>query len=111
VNPSAVRVLAAHGVSIQEQRPKRTEEVLGLGWDVVITVCDEAYEACPVLPGATLSVHWGMADPAGAENEVQAFEETYELLERRVDALLELPIEALDPRELKWELERLLLLP
>ena len=107
VHPGAIRVLSEHAVPIRDQRPKRTEEVLGLGWDVVITVCDQAREACPVLPEATLSVHWSVEDPARAPGEAAAFEKAYEDLGRRVDELLKLSIEALDPQDLKKELDRL----
>ena len=33
----------------------------------MITVCDQAREACPVVPGARESIHWGFDDPAAAE--------------------------------------------
>jgi arsenate reductase len=88
VDPNALRVLGAHGIPVEEPRPKRTEEVLGLGWDVVITVCDHARDTCPVLPGATLAVHWGMADPAGTSDEERAFEEAFQILSGRIDRLL-----------------------
>ncbi len=106
VNPGALRVLAAHGVRADGQRPKQIGEVLGRGWDVVITVCDQAAEACPVLPDATLSAHWGVADPAGALDE-DAFEQTFQILSRRVDALLSLPLERLDGGQLRGELRRI----
>ena len=97
VHPGALRVLAAHGLEADRQRPKRTEEVLGLGWDVVLTVCDLAKEACPVLPEATLTAHWGVADPAGAPNEPRAFQEAYEVLD----------LAAVSPQELEDELNRI----
>jgi protein-tyrosine-phosphatase len=104
IHPRALQVLAERGIPVVGQRAKRTDEVLGLGWDVVITVCDQAREACPVLPGATLAVHWGMEDPAEAASE-RAFAEAFELLSRRVDELLALPLNTLMPDELLEELE------
>jgi arsenate reductase (thioredoxin) len=40
----------------------RDREPLGL----VITVCDEANEACPVFPGARERLHWSFPDPSTA---------------------------------------------
>lgn len=107
VKPGALRVLAAHGIQADGQRPKRTEEVLGLGWDVVLTVCDDARESCPVLPEATISAHWGMADPAGTPNEAKAFEEAFQILSERIDELLGLPLETILAEELATELDRI----
>lgn len=105
IHPRAVQVLAEHGIPVVGQRAKRTDEVLGLGWDVVITVCDQAREACPVLPGATLAAHWGMEDPAEDADAERAFGEAFELLSRRVDELLDLPLNTLGPDELLEELD------
>ena len=107
VDPNALWVLGVHGIPVEDPRPKRTEQVLGLGWDVVITVCDRARDTCPVLPGATLAVHWGMADPAGAPDEGRAFEEAFQTLSGRIDRLLALPLDTLSPSELREELGRI----
>lgn len=107
VNPGALRVLADHGLGAGGHRPKRTEDVMDGRWDVVITVCDQAREACPIFPGGTVRAHWGVEDPAGAVDEPEAFERAFGLLERRVDACLALPLETLGPEALQEALDRI----
>jgi len=74
----------------------------------VITVCDRAKEACPIFPGRPATAHWGMEDPAevvGTEDErLRAFTFTRQLLARRIDLLLALPIEKLDRLSLERRL-------
>jgi arsenate reductase len=36
-------------------------------FDYVITVCDDANEACPFFPGARNRLHWSFEDPSRAE--------------------------------------------
>ncbi|MFM9956486.1 MAG: arsenate reductase ArsC [Phycisphaerales bacterium] len=60
LNPLAVRAMAEAGVDIGSHTSKRPEDVPRV--DVVVTVCDAAREACPVLPGAR-TVHCGFDDP------------------------------------------------
>jgi arsenate reductase len=73
LNPDAVRVMAEVGVDISGQRSKRVSEFAGLGFDYVVTVCDNAREACPVFPGKAKVIHVGFDDPprlaAGARTE------------------------------------------
>lgn len=77
LNPLAVRVMGEAGVDIRGHASKRPEEV-GVELDVVVTVCDSAHEACPVLPGAPRVVHVGFDDPPrlarGAKTEAEALE-------------------------------------
>lgn len=61
LNPLAVRVMREAGVEISGHTSKRPED-LGVSFDVVITVCDAAREACPVFPAARM-VHVGFDDP------------------------------------------------
>jgi arsenite-transporting ATPase len=102
VNPGAVEVLARHGIAWTGREPQNIDAVLDERWDVVITVCDNAKEACPVFPGAPVLVHWGLPDPAeAAEGEPRraAFQATYDELERRIRAALELPLESMEPAD------------
>lgn len=104
VNPYAFEVLRDHGIDWRPAPPKRIDEVGGRRFDLVITVCDNARDACPVFPGASAQVHWGLPDPAEFSDPAAAraaFAETYDALAQRVDALLELPLEELDAAELR----------
>ena len=102
VNPYAVEVLEAHGIPWQRRTPKTIDDVTGPSYDLVITVCDNAKEACPYFPGAKAQVHWGLPDPADEtepEAARRAFAGTYEAVRQRVDALLALPLESLAPHD------------
>ena len=108
VHPAVLDVLRKHMVPTSGLRPKATGEFLGRGWDVVITVCDQASEACSLLPGAAVSAHsLGMPDPAGVDRAAEAFDDAFRTLGRRIDAFLALPLEELDPRALEEALARI----
>jgi arsenate reductase (thioredoxin) len=55
------------GVDITGQESKTLERYLGEPFDYVITVCDDANEACPFFPGARNRLHWSFEDPARVE--------------------------------------------
>lgn len=63
LNPLAVQVMAEAGVDISGQRSKRVEELGGVEFDYVVTVCGHAHEMCPVFPGKAKVVHVGFDDP------------------------------------------------
>jgi arsenate reductase len=66
VRPLAIRAMAEEGVDISGQESKTLERYLGEPWDYVITVCDDANEACPVFPGGERRLHWSFPDPSRA---------------------------------------------
>ncbi|HNS22691.1 MAG TPA: arsenate reductase ArsC [Sedimentisphaerales bacterium] len=78
LNPNAVKVMAEAGVDISAQRSKHVDEVRGIPFDYVVTVCDNARESCPLFPGRAKVVHVGFDDPprlAGqARNEQEALD-------------------------------------
>ncbi len=78
LNPHAVRVMGEAGVDIAGQRSKRVEELHGINFDYVVTVCGRAHEHCPVFPGRAKKIHAGFDDPptlaAGAKNEMEALD-------------------------------------
>ncbi len=67
VRPLAIRAMNEIGVNISEQESKTLERYLGEPFDYVITVCDDAKEACPFFPGAKNRLHWSLPDPSAAE--------------------------------------------
>jgi arsenate reductase len=76
LDPRAVRVMAEAGVDISGQRSKSVAEIAGEPLDLVVTVCDDARESCPVFPGRVSTRHAGFEDPpraaAGAASEEEA---------------------------------------
>ena len=71
VNPLAVAALAEMGIDWSGARSSAMTDYLGQPFDLVVTVCDDAREACPVFPGARRQVHVGYDDPtlAGGTRE------------------------------------------
>ena len=73
VNPRAIRVMAELGIDISQHRSKSVDVLKGEQFDLVITVCDNAAEQCPIFPGETEVMHVGFPDPAratGIEEEI-----------------------------------------
>lgn len=73
LNPLAVRAMREAGVDISMHTSKRPEDI-GVAFDVVVTVCDSAHEACPILPGARV-VHVGFEDPPRLAQDAKNDEE------------------------------------
>jgi arsenate reductase len=64
--------MAEVGVDLGGHTSKTLERFLGERWDCVITVCDAANEACPVVPGAAQRLHWSFEDPSSATGTDEA---------------------------------------
>ncbi|MGQ0714308.1 MAG: arsenate reductase ArsC [Gemmatimonadaceae bacterium] len=111
VNPLAVRALREYGIDWSGKAPKGSEAVSDRQWDLIITVCDRAREACPTFAGRPVFAHWSVPDPADVvgteEDRLHAFRDTVTYLGRRIDLMLCLPIERLEERALEPELEAL----
>jgi len=93
VRPEAVAAMAELGVDISGQASKTLERYLEEPFDYVVTVCDDANEACPVFPGAEHRLHWSFKDPSRAEGSEEERLEVYrtvrdEILIRINDELL-----------------------
>jgi arsenate reductase len=65
VRPEAILAMSEIGVDISGQTSKTMERYLGEPFDYVVTVCDDANEACPVFPGAENRLHWRSRTPRG----------------------------------------------
>jgi len=65
VKPDAIAAMAAIGIDISQHRSKTIQAFAGQTFDVVVTVCDNAKEACPFFPGKKI-IHQSFPDP-GAE--------------------------------------------
>jgi arsenate reductase len=96
VNPLAVRVLREkYNLDASAARSKSWDEFKGVKFDFVITVCDNAKEACPVWPGQPMLAHWGSPDPAAVEGTEEqkywVFVQVASQIARRAERLCALP--------------------
>lgn len=96
VNPLAVRTLREkYNLEAGDARSKSWDEFKGVKFDFVITVCDNAREACPIWPGQPMIAHWGSPDPAaatGSEDEkYQFFVNVASQIARRVELFCAFP--------------------
>ena len=66
VNPRTIQVLDEAGIGHDWARSKSMTEFLDQEFDHVLTVCDDAAEACPIFPGPAVRTHWSIPDPARA---------------------------------------------
>jgi arsenate reductase len=64
VRPEAIAVMGEVGIDIFGHRSKSVDEFAGQQFDYVLTVCDNARESCPILPGGTVTIHRDFEDPA-----------------------------------------------
>jgi arsenate reductase (thioredoxin) len=72
VRPEAIAVMRELGIDISGHRSKSVDEFAGQSFDYVLTVCDNAKESCPILPGRAIRIHGNFDDPAelhGSEEE------------------------------------------
>lgn len=76
LDPRAVRVMAEAGVDISGQSSRDLDALAHIPFDLVVTVCDAAAEACPVFPGHVRRLHRSFQDPPrlarGASSEEEA---------------------------------------
>jgi protein-tyrosine-phosphatase len=115
VNPFAVEIAESLGYDTSKLRSKSWDEFAAPGapaMDFIITVCDSAAgEQCPYWPGKPATAHWGYPDPSavqGSDEEKRAAFKQVEMgLQRRLQILMNLPLEKLDTMSLNQELKRI----
>jgi arsenate reductase (thioredoxin) len=93
VNPRAIQVMAELGIDISHHRSKSVDDLSEKQFDLVITVCDQAREQCPVFFGPAEVLHVGFPDPAratGTEDEIMvAFRHIRDEMRRQLIPLLQ----------------------
>jgi arsenate reductase len=92
VRPLAIRAMDEIGIDLRAHTSKTLTAFLDQPFDLVITVCDDAREACPVFPGATRMDHWSFEDPSaasGSEDErLAVFRRVRDEIAERVRGLI-----------------------
>jgi len=87
VNPRAKALLEREGLWRPDYHSKTLDVVIDHPFDLVVTVCDNAKETCPMFPGRVKTIHVGFEDPSGKE-EVE-YEKTLRSIEKELLPVLE----------------------
>ena len=89
VRPLAIKAMAEVGIDIAGQESKTLDRYLGDAFAYVITVCDQAAEACPVFPGAQQRLHWSFPDPSKAtgteQEQLGVYRQVRDAIRRRIE--------------------------
>jgi arsenate reductase len=80
VNPNAQKLLEQKGIWRSEYHSKTLDSVINNSYDLVVTVCDNAQETCPIFPKPVLKIHVGFEDPDG--KDFNEFEKIYNEIEK-----------------------------
>lgn len=91
LNPRAVKVMAEKGIDISQNTSKLIDPDFLNSCDLVVTLCGDAKDRCPVTPASVQKLHWPLPDPAqavGSEKEIlQVFRQVRDEIEVRVEKL------------------------
>ena len=71
VRPLAIEVMEEIGVDLSGHTSNTIEDLGDRTFDVVVTVCDDAREACPYLPAEKENLHRSFEDPSAAEGSAE----------------------------------------
>jgi arsenate reductase len=82
VRPLAIEAMAEAGVDISRQESKSYQRYVAQSWELVITVCDDANEACPLFPGGKRRLHWSFPDPS--RQELAFYREVRDAIRERI---------------------------
>ena len=92
VRPEAIAVMDEIGIDISCQESKTLQPFLGQSLAWLITVCDQARESCPTLPGVAQQSHWSIDDPSAVrgsdEERMDAFRQARDILRARIQAFV-----------------------
>jgi len=72
VNPNAIKAMKEVGIDISKQTSDLIDIETLNNADLVVTLCGDAADKCPITPPNVKREHWGIDDPAkalGTEDE------------------------------------------
>ena len=115
VNPFAIEMARTIGYLTDDIRSKSWDEFAmpdAPKMDIIITVCDDAAgEVCPIWPGHPATAHWGFPDPSKTDGnddaKRHAFGKVFHDIRRRIELLVNLPVDKPEHLTLSSELKRI----
>lgn len=89
VHPMAIKVMQEVGIDISEQESKNISEIPLDKIDIVITLCGDAAERCPIFPGKVKRIHWEIEDPAKAQGSEEEVTKVFRRVRDKIKDFLE----------------------
>ena len=93
VHPMSLKIMEEIGIDISHHTSDFIDDYLKTGIEIVITVCDNANEICPIFPGNVERIHWSIDDPFKGwdydENHIQSFRNIREEIKQRIIEFLQ----------------------
>ena len=84
VHSLAIEVMAELGVDLTTHQSKSVDTLTSIPMDLVITVCDNAKESCPVFLGAAKKLHWSFPDPAEVVGTPEAIKSQFRAIREAI---------------------------
>ena len=88
VHPMSTKIMEEIGIDISHHTSDFIDDYLKTGIEIVITVCDNATEICPIFPGDVERLHWSIDDPFKGwnfdETQLKSFRDTREEIKQRI---------------------------
>ena len=92
VHPAAISVMEEWGIDISHQKSESIDNFIDNNFDIIITVCDNANQSCPVFPNEKIRLHWSIKDPFHGWSDYQECLPPYRIardeLKKRIDEFL-----------------------
>ena len=94
VHPLAIRAMQELDIDIGSNTSKSLDDFRAQSFDLVVTVCDNARESCPVFSGAKQALHWPFDDPGDTtgpqEQKMAVFRQVRDEIRKRIQTYLQL---------------------
>ena len=92
INSNAVIVMKEMGINISSQQSKNIVEDEFFQYDLIVTLCGDARDRCPVLSNKNNHIHWRLEDPANAsgsdEDIIGIYRKVRDQINKNIDTLL-----------------------
>ena len=92
VHPAAIKVMSELNINISNHTSDHMNDFLDKKIDIVITVCDDANQKCPIFPESQKSIHWSIEDPfinwSDDENLLDPYRKCRDAIKKRIKELI-----------------------
>jgi arsenate reductase len=84
LNPQAISTMQEDGIDISQHTSNLIEEYSAIDFDIVITVCDNAKERCPIVYTKAKIFHQDFPDPAKARGSISEIEACFRVVRQQI---------------------------